>query len=108
MAASADLVFPADVPDEVKDPFGPTPRISVHAREGQLLHASAAWAPASGEVDVRFDGPGANEVETDLTWSSHGEVSEGDYTLELAGAPMAFEVTYTLTLVASGCTPFDD
>lgn len=108
VAASADVVFPSEVPDDVKQQFGPVPRITVHAREGQTLHASASWAPVSGDVGVVFDGPSGHQVVTERTWSSFGEVSEGDYTLELEGTPMGFQVTYTLQLVATGCTPIVD
>ena len=105
VSARTDVLLPADVPDEARSAFGPIPRITVHAREGQTLTATAVYVPTSGEVDVLYDGPHSNQATTDMTWQSSGEVSEGDYTLELEGAPMAYGVTYTLFLVASGCTP---
>jgi hypothetical protein len=58
-----------------------------------------------GELEVLFDGPAGNAIVTDNSWTSSGEVPAGDYSLELAGSPMAYDVTYTLYLVASGCTP---
>ncbi|MEA3136347.1 MAG: hypothetical protein QOC71_628 [Thermoplasmata archaeon] len=105
VSASSDVVFPATVPDDVKASFGPIPRVTVHAREGQRLQAVATWVPTTGDVGILYDGPRSNAVETDLSWTSYGEVSEGDYTLELQGTPMGFGVTYTLYLVATGCTP---
>jgi hypothetical protein len=107
MAASKDLLMPADMPRDVRDSFGPPALVTVHAREGQTLQAVATWAAVGGEVAVQFDGPWDATVETDNTWTGGGEVSAGDYTLELTGSPMAFDVTYTLYLLASGCTPHE-
>lgn len=107
VAASADLLVTADVPDSMRTSFAHIARISVEAREGQTLTAHATWAAAGGAVNLLYDGPTAAAVVTDRTWTSTGEVSAGTYTLELEGDPMAFEVTYTLHLVASGCTPRD-
>lgn len=104
VASNADVLLPADVPDQAREPFGPIPRATVHAREGQKLDAVATWQAAGGEVGVLFDGPAGNVVTTDNTWTFSGMVPEGDYTLELEGDPFATQVTYTLYLVASGCT----
>jgi hypothetical protein len=105
VAVSADVIFPGSVPEDVKAEFGTLPRITVHAREGQNVQAVAAWAPMSGLAEVAYDGPRQDRVETSNSWTSFGEVHEGNYTLELQGAPMAFEVVYSLYLSASGCTP---
>jgi hypothetical protein len=105
VGANTDVIFPGTVPDDVKGQFGNLPRITVHAREGQKVQAVATWMPLSGEAEVSYDGPRSAQVETGRTWTSFGEVSEGNYTLELQGTPMAFQVTYTLYLIASGCTP---
>ncbi|MFA5943132.1 MAG: hypothetical protein WC876_01560 [Candidatus Thermoplasmatota archaeon] len=107
VAAQADLLMSASVPDEVREPFGPIARITVPARAGQTLTAVATWAAAGGDINARYDGPTASEVETGQTWSSTGGrvQTTGNYTLELEGAPIAAQVTYTLSLIASGCTP---
>jgi hypothetical protein len=108
VSARKDVLMPADMPRDVRDSFSEPALVTVHAREGQTLHAVATWAEAGGEVAVQFDGPWDASVQTDNTWSGSGEVSAGEYTLELTGSPMAFEVTYTLYLAAIGCTPADE
>ena len=107
-SADTDVLLPSSVPDDVRESFGPLARITVHAREGQTLQAVATWVEVAGDVEVLFDGPGRNVVESDNGWVSTGVVGEGDYTLELAGSPMAYDVTYTLYLAAIGCTPAED
>jgi hypothetical protein len=105
VGASKDFLMPADLPQDVRDSFGQDARVTVRARDGQTLQAVATWAEAGGDVAVQFDGPWDASVQTDNTWSGGGEVAAGEYTLELSGAPMAFDVTYTLYLTAYGCTP---
>jgi ABC-type uncharacterized transport system auxiliary subunit len=107
VATSGDVLLPATMPASMRESFGPRAVVSVTAREGQSLLAVATWAPSAGEVEVLFDGPGTNQATTDYAWTSQGEVEAGDYTLELVGDPMAFEVTYTLYISATGCTPVD-
>ncbi len=104
--AEAEVLMPDGTPEEVRQAMGSTARVTVHAREGQIVQAVAAWGAVGGQVDALFDGPHSSEVATDRTYSSYGEVSEGNYTLELVGDPMAFGVRYTLYLVAVGCTPW--
>jgi hypothetical protein len=104
-SASAEVLLPATMPDEAREPFGPLARVSVTAREGQTLQAVVGWVPSAGAVEVLFDGPRGNAAETDNGWMSTGVVEAGTYTLELAGAPMAFGVAYSLSLAAVGCTP---
>lgn len=106
-SASADVLLPATMPAEARDSFGPRASVTVTAREGQTVHAIATWVTVAGEVEVLFDGPTGTAIQTDNTWQSSGMVAAGDYTLELAGDPMAFDVTYTLYIVASGCTPVE-
>lgn len=104
-ATNADVLMPATMPGAMRESFGPRALVSVTAREGQTLTAAASWVPTAGAVEVLFDGSGTNRATTDLAWSSSGEVPAGEYTLELVGDPMAFQVVYTLYLSASGCTP---
>ncbi|MHB1262211.1 MAG: hypothetical protein ACYC2H_10915 [Thermoplasmatota archaeon] len=103
--AESEVLMPDGTPEEVRQAMGSVARITVHAREGQIVQAVAAWSAVGGEVEALFDGPRSTEAATDRTYSSYGEVSEGNYTLELVGDPMAFGVTYTFYLVAVGCTP---
>lgn len=103
--ASADVLLPAALPTEVRESMGPRAFVTVTAREGQTLQAVAAWVPVAGQAEVQFDGPARNAVATDHSWSSSDVVPAGDYTLEIVGSPMAYDVTFTLYLVASGCTP---
>lgn len=105
--AEAEVLMPDGTPEEVRQAMGSVARLTVHAREGQVVQAVATWSPIGGEVRALFDGPHSAEVATDRTYSAYGTVSEGDYTLELVGDPMAFGVTHTLYLVAMGCTPVE-
>lgn len=104
VGASREMLVPASTPDQARLVGGPA-RATVTAREGQTLYAQVTYSMVSGEVNVLFDAPHENQATTDRTWNSQGEVSAGDYTLELEGAPFAFEVTYTMVLIATGCTP---
>ena len=106
-STGADVLMPATMPEAVRASFGPLAKASVTAREGQTLLAVASWVPTAGDVEVLFDGAGTNQATTENAWTSQGEVEAGEYTLELVGDPMAFEVTYTLYLSATGCTPID-
>lgn len=106
-SASADVLLPAAMPTDVRDSFGPRTSVTVTARDGQTVQAIATWLPVAGEVAVLFDGPNGNAIETDNSWHSSGVVDAGEYTFELAGDPMAFDVTYTMYLTAYGCTPIE-
>lgn len=103
--AEAEVLLPDGTPEEVRQAMGSVARVTVHAREGQTIQAVATWGAIGGEVTVLYDGPHSAEASTDQTYSAYGEVAEGNYTLELVGDPMAFEATYTLYLIAMGCTP---
>ena len=81
------------------------PRVTVPVREGQTLVASVTWQ-GMGEVEVAYDGP-EGEVQSAVanTWSMVvQDAPAGNVTLGLDGAPLA-QVTYTLSLVTSGCSP---
>lgn len=92
---------PADAPYEEDGD-----RVAVHARAGQDITALATWSVAGGQAEAAFDGPAGHQVATERTWTvTAQDVPEGDYSIGLAGAPFAFEVVYTLQIVASGCTP---
>jgi hypothetical protein len=105
VSASKDFLFPSSMPEEARESFGALAKVTVHAREGQKVQAIATRVAGAGGVEVDYDGPRGTAIETDNSWTSDGEVSQGDYTLELVGSPMAYEVTYTLYLTAYGCTP---
>lgn len=81
-------------------------RISIVAREGQDIVAVAIWNVAAGAAQVNFDGPSHHQASTQKTWTmtTYG-VPAGEYSLEMVGAPFAFEAIYTMQIVASGCTP---
>lgn len=99
VARTVDVLLPADVPSE-------RPHVSVHARAGQTVTAAAVWRADVGEAKVGFDGPSQHEAQVGTTWSSTtSSAPEGEYTLSLAGAPLAMGLSYTLVLVATGCTP---
>jgi hypothetical protein len=105
VSASKDFLFPSSMPQDARESFGTLAKLTVHAREGQKVQAVATWVASGGSVDVEYDGPRGTAIETDNSWTSDGEVGSGDYTLELVGSPMAFDITYTLYLTAYGCTP---
>ena len=99
VARTADVLLPADVPSE-------RPHVSVHARAGQTVTAAAVWRADAGEAKADFNGPSQHEVQAGTTWSATTpNAPEGDYALSLAGAPFAMGLSYTLVLVANGCTP---
>lgn len=106
VAARSDLLLPAAATDASGNPFGGEARVTVLARAGQTLTAVATWQVQGGEAQVVFDGPDGDEVRTGGTWTHQSEASsDGRYTLQLEGAPLAMGVAYTLYLDASGCTP---
>lgn len=98
-ARTADVLLPKEAQSE-------RPRVSVEAREGQTLVANAVWRSTVGQAQVVFDGPSQHLVQVGSTFSSvTNSVPAGTYTLSLEGAPVAQGVSYTLHLVATGCTP---
>jgi hypothetical protein len=103
-STETDVLMPGTMPESMREAMGPRAKVSVAAREGQTLLAVATWTSAAGGVEVRFDGSGMDQSSTDQAWTSQGAVHAGNYTLELVGDPMAFEVVYTLYISASGCT----
>lgn len=104
VGAHREILYPSSAPDEVRV-TNSRAVATVTARDGQTLVAQVTYSVAYGEVNVLLDAPHENQAQTQGTWSSQGEVSAGDYTLELEGSPFAFEVQYTIVLVAYGCTP---
>jgi len=104
MGMTAMALLPADVPDDAR--AEPRARLTVHARAGQTLQGQVVWSVTQGQATVLFDGPASTAVQTDHAWTAWNvTVPEGDYTLELAGKPMAAGVTYSMFLMATGCTP---
>jgi hypothetical protein len=97
VARTASVLLPEDVDSD-------RPQVSIQVLEGQMLVASAVWRADLGEARVLFDGPGGQQSESGSTWSSTTtHAPAGEYTLGLAGAPLAQGVSYTLSLVATGC-----
>jgi hypothetical protein len=99
VARTADVLLPKEAPSE-------RPTVRVEAREGQTLVANAVWRSTAGQAQAVFDGPSQHLVQVGSTFSSvTSSVPAGAYTLSLEGSPLAQGVSYTLQLVATGCTP---
>jgi hypothetical protein len=101
---TAAVVFPGDVPAEVRSQAGDEPRISIEVWKGQAVRAFAAFAPTAGGVVVRYDGPKEHVDVADGAWASYGHASgHRNVTLDLVGQPLASLVSYTLVLDVLGC-----
>lgn len=101
---TAAVVFPSDVPPEVRSRTGDEPRITIEVWKGQAVRAFAAFAPVAGQVAVRYDGPVDHIDEASGAWASYGHASgHRNVTLDLVGAPLASVVAYTLVLDVLGC-----
>jgi hypothetical protein len=103
-AVQRSLLLPEEPPGSPYQEDGN--RISVAARAGQDLVAVATWHAAAGAAQVNFDGPSTHQVSTQKSWTmTTYDVPAGEYSLEMVGAPFAFDAVYTMQIVASGCTP---
>lgn len=103
-AGTFDLLVPAAASEASGGAVGDRVRVTVEALEGQTLVATAAWVPAMGDVNLLFEPPaGGLETATSNSYQWTGVVPAGTYALELEGAPFAYEVVASVSLLAQGC-----
>lgn len=99
-----DLLMPSNLTTASQGTIGQRLRVEVDALEGQSLIATASYVPSMGDVRVLFDAPVEGiESRTSNTYTWVGDVPAGHYTLEIEGAPIAYQVTASLSLIATGC-----
>ena len=104
-AGTYGLLVPAAVSDAGGgEAMGERARVVIAVLEGQTLTATAGWVASGGAASPAFDAPeGGVESVTTNSYMWSGVVPAGTYSLEVEGAPFAYQAIVSVTLVATGC-----
>jgi hypothetical protein len=81
-----EILLPAASAGQIATKF----KLNITTQDKDVLSVVALWMAWAGSARIVFDGPTGRQSSTNSTWIFMQKVPEGNYHIEVEGAPAAF------------------